>query len=460
MKNRTMWRGRITLLLLAGLLVLAACDTARKGRGNVDRVVQPRIPEIDKEDPSTVERKDEEADIDRPDSEERAGAGDGDGEAAEKLASYNVMVLLPFMTNRFDRSEARFNRISEWSLQYYGGIKMALDKFRTQDLGMEVAIVDSRGSERRIERLLREEEAADDAHLIIGPYRRVNIQQIADYAKEQGINVVSPYSAAANLVADNPHFIQVRPSLGTHCEALLEHALDTYAPEHILLVGQERPLERKSFEHFQEAHYRRAGTRYVNKLDEYLVESDNEAFQEMDVLPLLEGRDTAVFMVSAWSGDDETFVYSFLRLLELNRQPDQHLVVYGTPIWQDYDRIDLDYFEKLNVHLSSHTFIDSSDPGVQEFRRDYYDRFATLPSEAAFMGYDTMRYFAEMLQKYGVRFEDDLEKEEWGGLHTRFHFERVVEAPLTTGTEQLPIQQYENKYVSILKFANYQFVLD
>ncbi len=446
-------------LLLSLLLIATACDTSRRGH-NGDRSVErpPLSDRLDKEkEGNETEEPDSEIGVTDPVKEDEDIPVE---EASPKLSSYKVLVLLPFMTNRFDRTEARFNSISEWSLHYYGGMKMALDELRTQDLGLELNIVDTKGSEAVIDKLLNDGENVGDAHLIIGPYRRANIQKIAVYARDKDINMVSPYSAADNLVNDNPHFIQVRPSLETHCQSLLRHALQRHSPDNIVLVGQDRALERKSFEHFQEARFLQAGTRYVDPLEEYLVDGDNEAFQSMNVKPLLEGRDTAVFVVSAWSGDDETFVYSFLRLLELNRLPEQQVVVYGTPVWQDYDRIDLDYFEKLNVHLSSHAFIDSSDPDVQEFRRDYFDRFATLPAEEAFLGYDTMLYFGKMLKKYGLRFEHDLEKEEQTGLHTRFHFERVVDNPLTTGQENLPIQQYENKYVNILKFVNYQFVLD
>jgi len=456
MMNSLEIKGPFTFVLIACLL-LAGCTTPRKGPGDRPAVTPPVVERPTP--PNDISGDDDKASPLPPAETEQHEEAESPDQRPAKLNSYKVVLLLPFMTNRFDRTEARFNQISEWSLHYYGGLKLALDKLRSQDTGFQVEILDTRGSENSIDRLLAG-EAIQDAHLIIGPYRRANIQKVADYAKEQGITMVSPYSAAANLVDAHPNFIQVRPSLETHCNSLLQHALQTHSPASIVLVGQDSPLEKKSFEYFQEAHFRLAGTRYVRKLDEYLVEDDNEAYQEMEVGPLLAGRDTAVFMLSAWSGDDENFVYSFLRLLELNRKAGQHIVVYGTPVWLDYDRIDLDYFEKLNVHLSSHVFIDSADPDVREFRRDYFDRFATLPGEEAFLGYDTMLYFGRMLSKFGRGFEDNLEKEEREGLHTRFHFERVVDAPLTTGEENQPIQLYENKYVNILKFDNYQFVLD
>jgi hypothetical protein len=46
--------------------------------------------------------------------------------------------------------------------------------------------------------------------------------------------------------------------------------------------------------------------------------------------------------------------------IDLDRDPFQYLELYGLPQWEQYDRIDLDYFEKLNVHISSNAFLDET----------------------------------------------------------------------------------------------------
>ena len=456
--------GRDAVLLLALVASIASCDASRRSR---DSAVIRTAPGADVVRESEVtgpdQGKNNAASTDTSRTAEnlvdKAGPPD-EGNYTEILSSYNVVLMLPFLTDRFEPAKGNFNSITKWSLNFYAGAKMALDELRRQNLGLQFSVFDTKGSESAVNGMLEKDDRLKNAHLIIGPYRRMNIQKVAEFARARKINVVSPYSAASNLTSENPHYIQVRPSIETHCHALLEHALRTFRPDQIALSGQNRSLELKSFEHFQDALRRSAGTRNGRPLQTFTVESNMDAFQEMNLAPLLEGRDTVVFMVSAWSEDDENFVYSFLRSLDLARREEQHIVVYGTPVWQDFDRVDMDYYEKLHLHLSSYMFIDPSSQKIRAFRRSYFDRHGTLPTEEAYLGYDTTLFFGEMLKKYGTRFEDDLEKEEMQGLHTHFAFERVVRMPETTGLENAPIQQFENKFVNILRFENYQFQLD
>ena len=49
----------------------------------------------------------------------------------------------------------------------------------------------------------------------------------------------------------------------------------------------------------------------------------------MDLLPFLELRDTSVFILPSWS--NETFIYSFLRKLDVSRDASSYIVVYGMP---------------------------------------------------------------------------------------------------------------------------------
>lgn len=466
----------VGVLLLMILFLSAGCDTSRSARtaGNNE----------------TETKTEEEAAVDKLDTLDRAGEGFAldslgeKGDAAgigeeEKLAetelldNYEVLLLLPFLTNRLDNLQGRFNNISEWSLNFYGGVQMALDELKATELGMHLTVMDSEGSQEKVRYLLANRAMKDSTHLIIGPYRRVNIQEVAKFGKEKEINVVSPYSAASNLTENNPHFIQVRPSLETHCRSLANHALNNYPADKIILVGQDRPLERKSFEYFQEAFFEKVGTRDTNRLEQLLIDPSTGSIADMALNSFMAGRDTAVFLVSAWSSEDESFVYSFLRQLEVTKYPDKsdreedeaveewqepEITVYGTPVWKDFDRVDLDYFEKMKVHISSHIFLDASATDIRKFRRAYFERYGNLPPEEAFLGYDVMKYFGKMLLENGTQFQYFLEGAEMDGLHTRFEFERVVD-PTATAEENPPIKQFENKYVHILQFQDYQFRL-
>jgi hypothetical protein len=368
------------------------------------------------------------------------------------LSSYNVVYMLPFMANRFNGDASRISGAPRWSLQFYAGARMALDELSFEGVKLDVKVMDTQGAEPRTRALLRERDL-EQAHLIIGPYRRDNIILAADFAKRRGINLVSPYSAIANLTRQNPHFMQMRPSMETHCAALLNHALRKTNPRNIILVARDNPTDRQGLRYFQEAYYLARGDRFAPPLTEYVISSgsDNPSFE-----PYLAQRDSVVLLVSAWSPEDETFVYTLLLRLDQARRPNQNVVVYGTPAWMSYERVDLSYYEKFNLHISSNFFVDTGSEKARAFRRAFFDRFGMPPPEEAFLGYDLTLYFGRMLNKYGPQFQLALEREPVEGIHTRLDFERVV-IPTTTGAENAPIEFFENKYVHILQFLNYGF---
>ncbi len=379
------------------------------------------------------------------------------------LDKYQVALLLPFLTNRYDSFDLRFNDISQWSMQYFMGTRLAAEKLSGREMELALSVHDTEGSPEVTGNLI-EQSDLEDAHLIFGPYRRVTIQEVAQFARENEVNMVSPYSASSNLTTDNPHYIQAQPSMQTHCENLIRHALDHYRPDQIVLAGRKRDIDRSAFSFFQEGYYQAVGTRAAPGLTEYSVDSETADFEEIDISPFIDtlAPDTTVFLISAWTPEDETFVYSFLRKLELARQlgengpADNTVVVYGTPVWMEYDRTPLDYFEKFSLHVSSNSFIDRKNSAVRDFERTFFQRFGLLPGEEAFLAYDLMTYFGQMLNQYGTRFEMSLEKEPFRGLHTQFNFQRVV-LPGSRAEENPPIQQFENKFVHILRFRNYEF---
>lgn len=389
----------------------------------------------------------------------------------EFYTSYNVTVLLPFLSDRFNPESNEIFRNSTWALNYYGGMQMALDELDEQGVKLNVRVMDSKAQEAAVGKLLNTRSELYNSHLIIGPYRSDNVEMVAEFARRNNKTYVSPHSASANIPTANPNYIQVSPTLQSHCQAITQHAYENYGRKKIVLVSRDKEVERARFNYFQEEIFRLEGRIEDSlRLREYVVEvddNDEERFGNIDLSSFMTPGDTTVFIVPSWS--NESFIYSFLSQAKLSKNPmnpgreptqaqpsPMHVVVYGMPQWQEYERIDFDLYESLNVHISSDAYLDSYSDDVRFFRRKFYNRFGVTPGEEAFLAYDVTRYFGRMLNDYGTKFQYQLEQEPAQMLHTRFDFERVVR-PTTTGMENPPIQKFENKHVNILKFQDYQF---
>ncbi len=371
------------------------------------------------------------------------------------LSAYNVSLVLPFLTDKFQSTGAGLPPNSTWALNFYGGAKMALEDLEADNVKMNIAVVDNKASEPATTQLLRSNPDLANAHLIIGPYRRETTRLVAAFAKEKDKVLVSPYTTAADAASNNPNYIQVNPTLQSHCSAIMRHARQRYRPDQVVLLCRDKPEEIERLKYFQDENLLISGFANAPKLREYIVAESSLDFNNSDVLSLIRLQDTTVFVVPSWSS--ETFIYSLLRKLDLSKRASNHIVVYGMPQWIEYETIEYDYYERLNLHVSSSSFIDPLSPDIQFFKRRFFDRYGIVPNQEAYLGYDVTLFFGKMLKEYGTKFQYSLEKKPTQVLHTRFEFERVV-VPSATVENPPPIR-WENKYVNILAFRDYQFRL-
>lgn len=368
---------------------------------------------------------------------------------------YHMTMLLPFLSNRINPDAQEIdNSVTNWALQFYAAAKLAIDDL-DGTVNMDVSVMDTEGSPERVQTLLGGRMEMTKANVIVGPYRRENIRLVAEFAKQQRALHISPYSAATNLTVDNPYFVQVSPSLETHCENLLQHARNEFEPEEIVLVARNIPIEKSCIATLQKEHFNILGTAYADSLTTLIAPDDATKFLDMDIKSYFEAEEQLAFIVPSWA--DESFIYSLLRKIDLERREFQKVVVYGMPQWMSFEHIDFEYYEKLNVRVSSNSFVNNEDSRVKSFKRKYYETYGVIPEEEAFLGYDLTLYLGKMLAKYGTGFLDQMDKEEIDLMHTKFNFQKVYQDD-PNAVELNLIDRYENKYVNILEFKNFAFV--
>ena len=374
-----------------------------------------------------------------------------------KMDSYNIAVLLPFLTNQFDPTSSSVPNNSSWAINYYAGAKMAMDRLNQENIRLNINVLDTKASESEIPYLLEKGELLN-ADMIIGPYRSVNVKQVAAFAKQYKKPLVSPYTASLSVTEDNPFYIQVNPSLKTHAEAITKHLRKRYSPEDVVILARNNGGERAAIKYFQDANYAYEGSTNAERFQEKIFTDDSaDAINDEDFTLLIKPNKTTVFVIPCYAS--ESFVSNVLRKINVSKGYN-NVVVYGLPQWMNFNRISADYFERLNVHVSSSNFTDSQASNIRFFKQDFYNKYGTIPTEEAFLGYDTVLYFGRMIHKYGTRFQYLIDQEEVESLHTTFAFEPVMDATTTGGEDFTKVERFENKFVNILKFENYRFMLD
>ncbi len=370
-----------------------------------------------------------------------------------KLDAYNISVLLPFFSNRFSEGTS-VDKASISAISFYGGMKIAFEELQRKGVNLNVNVHDTKGSESTTSALMESSSVAS-SDLIIGPFRKNNIKAAGEQAKLLKTPFVSPLSASSGVAKDNPYFIQVKPYLPTHCEAITQHVRERFDIDQVTLIARNKKAEMSRFDYFQNENKKIEGSVGATRFKEYVISGTEELnFDEIDITPYIKEGDTTVFIVPSFS--NKNFIYGLL-LQIYNTKGDNPVVIYGMPQWMDFEPPSFDYYELLNLHVSSANFVDPNDQNVKNFKRKYFDRFGTLPGDKAFSGYDIMMYFGKMIDKHGTKFQEkiDVEKDEY--LNTKFEFAREVPLSAALQEDFSKTNLYENKHVYILKFEDFQF---
>jgi hypothetical protein len=368
------------------------------------------------------------------------GGGDGTGD---------ISLLLPFLANA---SSTGVPDNSQWAVSFYAGARLAYDNLEADGAKFNIAIMDTEASPTKVNSLLKTGDLPK-SELVIGPYKREEVDIMQAYAKQNKMPLVVPYTAQMGMAENNPYYIQVNPSLKSHCEAMTRQIRKSHNPENVVLVALDKPEEKARFKYFQDANALIDKGTSVKKFKELLVPEGASNFHTINISQFIKPGATTVFVVPSWS--NETFVYSLLRQLMAKQSEGEDVMVYGMSMWLDFNQIDFDYFEKLNLHVSSASYIDPNDERVKQFKSKFFESYGTVPSEEAFLGYDVMLYFGKMLAKYGKNFSQKLDVSPSDVLHGRFEFNRIVLYPNQHKEDLNYFDQLENTYVHILRFHDF-----
>ncbi len=370
------------------------------------------------------------------------------GEVVNAATPFNLTLLLPFYGEKYVEGNPIPSK-SQFAVDFYAGARLAIDSLSLQPFKTNINVLDSRNNPQGL--FSRAEVVNSD--LIIGPVEKDLIPQFLDFSQRYNKTVVSPFFPSGDVDGVHPNFIQVKPSLRTHCENILRHARSMFNAQQIVLVARSAENEIARFNYFQDANSAiNQSQNGGGRLDEWDITDENN----LDPTTYIRPTGTTVFIIPSWN---ENFVGSFLK--KLNASPNRNrIVVYGMPQWLDFDKSLYPAYANLSARISSSTYINANDMAARDFKSKYVARFKKAPSTDSFLGFDCVMYFGTELYRYGNKFSAYLQNEQRPVLHTQFKFEPVLARTSADGDIGDNAAKYENKYVNILKFNVNGFKLE
>ncbi len=407
----------------------SSVDTTRPGRDVSDRPV-----EVD-----TIEWTQVPEEISPPITERREEA------LTEFKSVYNVVLIAPFDAARFQYNPQNVNARMSRMMEFYAGLKFGLNE-NAGGPSIHLSVVDSQRDKDFADRC---DELAQirEADIIIGPYFSRNIDKVARYAREEGKVLISPWNTSASEER-NPLFVQMRPGLERHVDALVQDARMHYEPDELILMTKNDPRDMETMEQFQAANRRISGDAAGMDLPQLIVDDigDPAISDQLNVLIAEDGVRSV--LLNNWS--DQPFVISALAKINFAKA-DEDVTVYGFPQWMTMSGMDFDYLENLEVHISSGKPVNFDDDRGRALRDRYFNSYGDLPTPEVYYGYDLMRWTMLLLEREGSRITNGLLEPVLADLHHTFEFTAVY------GADGESVHHYENQFIRLYRFKDYNF---
>ncbi len=338
-----------------------------------------------------------------------------DASAISGTDQVSIAILLPFDLNQTSSKKIRENRY----LEFYEGFLLAVDKMRYKGSNINIHVYDTKTI--AIMDLLAKPELKE-VDLIVGPVAEDKLQQVAQFAKHNKINMVNPFSFDSKAVDSNPYLYQVNtPTSFLNAESTDEF-IKLFGQSNIVFL-KERGLEidKKEFIDYLRAELTLKGINY----------SDFEYSTSEDILSaqsLLNLKGKTVFVpLSAKKATLEKILPS-LTVVKRNNSK-MELTLFGYPEWQMYSNQFMEYYYRLNTYIYSRIYVNPFDAATVEWNKKYKqwykkDLLPIYPSYGI-LGYDTGMFFIDALTKYGRNFDNHIEMKSANSLQTAMCFRRI-----------------------------------
>lgn len=369
-------------------------------------------------------------------------------------SSYKVGILMPFFADEVSNSMS-IPKQAIPGMNFYEGSLLALQQLSLEGVNLDVEVFDTRRSEGVVQGLV-DNYTLSSMDLIIGPAASSNIKIVAEQvAKKEQVPMVS-LNLNSTLVSDNPYFIQSSPYFASHASATVEYVKEKYFGKKVIMIVPNGGREMKRMQYYRDANKLQSGGTVENPFEEFLAEKEGSSFTFEGLIDALSYADTTVIIAPV---SNEYFTNALLRTLDVAKAS-KPVVIFGMPSWMNYQNIDISMLETCNVHVTNGSFINKKDEKIKNFKQSFFNEYGAAPTVEAYKGYDLTMYFGRMLHKYGTGFINKLDEADETLLQSSFDFERVF-STTTDGemNEDYQINYFENKYVHILRFMNYQYVL-
>lgn len=298
---------------------------------------------------------------------------------------------------------------SEVNLDFYSGVLLALKHLEAEGLKVKAHVYDLSAGLPSAEDLTNDD-------FVLGPVASRDLEAVLQRVNGQ-VPVISPLDQkASSLSASYSNFIQVPSAADNQYDDLGQWVKEESAEQDKVILVTEKGAGNVTAA---------VAIRSALARQELPYENLNYAIVEGRGIPAILGGMMTENGVNRMvvASESEAFIGDVVRNLGIMLGKGYNLVMYAPSRVRTFDTIEGSAYHDASLHLCASYHADYSAPEVDRFVREYRALFRTEPSQFAFQGYDTVRYFVFRCARYGYNWTRQLGAERSSGLHTDFLFD-------------------------------------
>ncbi|MCD6112403.1 MAG: LysM peptidoglycan-binding domain-containing protein [Bacteroidales bacterium] len=327
-------------------------------------------------------------------------------------------------------------------IQFYEGALLAIDTLEKKGLKADFYTYDV-GADTNETRLILQNPELKEMDLIIGPLYSNSFSIISDFARDNNINIVNPFTTRTSILKNHANVFKVQPSIKSQFHQLSDFVKNNFDDSTNVFIIRHHPDK---------------GIKISTRLKYELYNSLVDTFPEYHnpIIDLVYDVDSIAGFIDNASDTNRNVVipltndkvFALNIMTKLNELKDTfNINVIGVPYWNKFKGMETKYMLNLNTHIFSPYFIDYKKDNVKDFVNNFRSIYKTEPQNYAFDGFDITYYFLQALMKYGRNFQSCLPYFKTECLHTNFDFKK-------TGQNR----GYENTFWNIYKYENYKLI--
>ena len=303
-------------------------------------------------------------------------------------------------------------------VEYYRGVLMALDSLKASGISTDIRAWNV--PEDKDIRLTLLEKHVADRDLIIGPLYTKQLKPLADFAKNNNIRVLIPFSINSTEVYDNDCLYQVFQNGNTLNESYVFRFYQRYKNSHVVIIDCNDSTSTKgAFTQTLRRKLEQEGMVYsITNL-----KSSESMFKKC-----FSTTQPNVVVLNTSRSQELNLVFAKLSGLMLTT-PGLKISMFGYPEWLMYTSKHLDNFYKFDVCVPTTYYMDPLSPRTvrfnQKYRTNFHQDMQKYHVKYAATGFDHTYFMVKGMHMYGKHFMGSSGTVGYMPVQTPLHFERI-----------------------------------